>query len=100
MKSENKDKNTVKRKLLVILNLDLLNKEKNPFYKEFSYDIINIRETIWKIYILQDTSMKNYLYSKLEFLNKSLNNQKKAVQTVNCFVLRNKVNYLCVYMKY
>lgn len=52
MKAENKDKSTVKRKLLVILNLDLLNKEKNPFYREFSYEIINIRETIWKIYIL------------------------------------------------
>ena len=87
MKSENKDKNTVKRKLLVILNLDLLDKEKNTFYRELSHEIINIRETIWNTYVLQDkdTQIKDYLYHNLEFKRKPLNKQKKSAQTVYCF---------------
>jgi len=70
MKTENKDKSSVKKKLLVILNLELLKNEKNSFYRELSNEIIEIRETIWKKYVLQETLMKDYLFNKLQFKNK------------------------------
>jgi len=96
MKSENKDKNTVKRKLLVILNLYLLDKEKNTFYREFSHEILNIRETIWNTYVLQDTQIKDYLYHNLEFKSKPLNKQKKSAQTVYCFTKESEL-VMCLY---
>jgi len=70
MKTENKNKSSVKKKLLVILNLELLKNEKNSFYRELSNEIIEIRETIWKKYVLQETLMKDYLFNKLQFKNK------------------------------
>jgi len=85
MKTENKDKSSIKKKLLVILNLELLKNEKNSFYRELSNEIIEIRETIWKKYVLQETPMKDYLFNKLQFKNKSLNDQKKSAQTIYCF---------------
>ena len=85
MKTENKDKSSVKKKLLIILNLGLLKNEYNSFYRELSHEIIEIRETIWKKYILQETSVKDYLYNNLQFKNKSLEEKKISAQTVYCF---------------
>jgi hypothetical protein len=86
LKSNNLETNdSIKKKILVFLNSPTTPKTRVSFYMSLHSEILKIRDKIWRIFMSNETPMKEYLKTSKYFEEKTIEQQKVSAQSIYCF---------------